>query len=93
MTKSVKDVCSFATMALLIFVATNIPSLMGGVTTGPNRYVEVGIGGFGWLRLHQDGSRWSVEDVDFRMLLAELLIAATLTWLLSKMLSRRRHDH
>ena len=90
MTQSIKSVVSFATMVILVFIATCIPSLWGGVSTGPHLYIDVGL--FGWMRLHRYGTRWLIEDVDVRFLIADICIAILLTWALSKILARHKHD-
>jgi hypothetical protein len=87
MARPIKHVVSFATMTLLVFVATSIPSLWGGVSSGPNLDIDVGV--FGWMRLHRFGTRWSIEGVDARFLIADIFIAILLTWGLSKM----KHKH
>lgn len=90
MTQPVR-VVSFATMVVLVFIATSIPSLWGGVSTGPHLYIDVGL--FGWMRLHRYGTAWSVEQVDVRFLIADICIAILLTWGLSKMLARHSHEN
>lgn len=83
MTIRYKGWLSVVAMAVLVFIGINLPFLSrGGITTGPHRYLQVGV--TGWLQLHQQVDRWSVEEVDFRLLAAEVCIAILLTWILSK---------
>ena len=90
MTARIKGWLSFIIMTVLVFIGMNLPFLCGGVTTGPNRWVELGV--TGWLQLHQQVDRWSVEEFDFRRLAAEVCIAILLTWMLSKAVTRFRHE-
>jgi hypothetical protein len=87
---SAKRFIAFAVMTLLVFLATNLPFLMGGVSTGPN--VDSSLGVTGWLSVHRGSHGVSVELVHIALLFVEIALAGLLTWLLSKALRavRRR---
>jgi len=80
----------FAIVAVLVFSGINLPFLMGGVSTGPN--VDYFLGVTGWLWVHREGKGFSIEHIHFSALAAELGLAVSLTWILSKALpsSRRK---
>jgi hypothetical protein len=85
-----KNAVSFVTMVILVFIGTSVPSLLGGVSSGPNFEIDVGL--YGWMRLHRHATRWTVEAVDARFLIADICVAILLTWGLSNVLKRRKHD-
>ena len=78
----------FAIVAVLVFSGINLPFLMGGVSTGPN--VDYFLGVTGWLCVHRGGNGFSVEHIYFSSLTAELCLAVSLTWILSKALPGSR---
>src|SRR5262245_8090646 len=78
---------SFATMAVLIFIALNL-LLSGGFSTGPHVYVHLGL--TDWLELHRYQGSWSVENIGVLRLLLEICLAVLLTWILSAILGRVR---
>jgi len=84
MTKQFRDSLSFGMMTLLVFIL--ISYLMStDFSTSANEDLS-----FGWLQLHRHGLDWSIEHVRFGMLLLDVSIAIVLTWILSKILDRRR---
>ena len=70
-------------MTFLIFICLHL-LLYSYVSTGPNLYL-----GLGWLDLHRKGESWTVEDFHLGWLVATLLSAVFLTWLLSYATRRR----
>ena len=88
MKRSSKDCISFVTMTVLMFIGINLPFLMGGVSTGPN--VDYFLGVTGWLWVHREGKGFSIEHIYFSALAAELCLAVSLTWILSKALPGSR---
>ena len=82
MTPTIRHPVFFAVTGFLVFVCFHL-FLFGTVSTGPHLYLYLG-----WLELHRYGDVWTIEHFHFLGLLAVLLIAVLLTWLLSKSVRR-----
>ena len=72
----------FSLTAVVVFLGLHL-FLYGTVSTGSHLYLYLG-----WLELHRYGDVWTIEHFHFLGLLAVLLIAVLLTWLLSKSVRR-----
>ena len=70
-------------MAVLLFLVLTLLQY-GFVSTGAHEDAA-----FGWLRFHRDGAQWSFAGIRIGVLLIDLILAISLTWLLSKILRRK----
>jgi len=82
MTNRGRDPISFATMAVLVFIASQF-LLYTSFSSGLHLDLSLG-----WLQLHQHGYNWSVGQFNFGFFMADVISSIAFTWVLSKALRR-----
>jgi len=82
MTNRGHDPISFATIAILVFIASQF-LLYTSFSSGLHFDLSLG-----WLQLHQRGYHWTVGQFNFGFLMADVILSIAFTWVLSKALRR-----
>ncbi len=74
-------------MAFVIFAGVSLLGLLGGATTGPNVYSDVGVPT--WAILHKGTDGISLEDFHLGQFMLALGWVVCLTWLVDKVFHAR----
>jgi hypothetical protein len=82
MTNRRRDPISFATIAVIVFIASQF-LLYSSFSSGLRWDLSLG-----WLQLHQHGYHWSVGQFNFGFFMADVISSIAFTWVLSKALRR-----